>query len=146
MVWSPLFFNTTWTLLYKLSSFSEEPSRPFFGCWLLFVLLSVMMISHCFSNVEIQVLERPIQYWECFIIPLLRYAGSTEKESLALGKQNMKKWRVGSSLLQSIVDNNIFSCLILFVYNFLGFIFSIFICFYIFLKNCMLRIYCYTYK
>lgn len=56
-IWPPLFFSTAWTLLVSrlqecFSRLLERHSKLFFGPWLPFSLFSVIMIPHCFNNVE----------------------------------------------------------------------------------------------
>lgn len=68
LVWSHVFFSTTWTLFLCLlvnswcnlqELFSRLPNdipKFFFNCWLPFVLFSVKKIPHCYNNADFQAL------------------------------------------------------------------------------------------
>lgn len=50
-------------------------SRLFLGCWLPFFLFSARMILHCFNNVDVRALRRPVLFvlhWSSFLRFFLR--------------------------------------------------------------------------
>lgn len=119
-----IFGVTTFILEHSLNSWSFffRNSFPRFlrdiqNSWLdfgsLFVLFCVKMIPHCFGNVEVPAVGRPIQDWKCFILVFLSKCAFA---ALAVSGQDIKRvfFKIGKTASPSLSSETLFFPLLLF--------------------------------